>query len=780
MITHHLKVASRSLMKYKVQSFVSILGMAAGLVSFVFSAFWIRYELTYDAFHRDADRIYLVRGNDPLGLVSKQSTLPIPFLHHIQENCPEVEETSYALCQPSKVSFDNQMQDVVSCAADTSFMRMFDIRIIQGSANFLTGKEYAVTEAKAKEWFGSVEAALGKEVQLNGRSIMIGAVVNGWGKHSSFYFDLFVRQPIEPWNDSSCLLVKLKSGTDPEALAHFLETHLPKEMTQEDSPVSQIYLTPLTRLHTDDSFMREDGKIVFNYIVYFCVIGVLIIWCVLINYLMIFVNRIRIRKKELMLRKVNGASNWSLMGLLLTEFVLSFVMSCLLGGWTIEVLSPVFQSYAQIECSVSFLWMNVLAYILLVFLLSLLLLSIPIYLFQRRSIQRSLTFTAGKRSENLLRKVSVCLQLFICLLLISVTVIMNRQIDLMQKKDIGMEHHNIASVSIWGRGADMNAWKEKIASLPMVTEVLEPKFFPMVGVGAMTFMELERWEGQETPVEKKLLCELILSDESFFRFYGFQLLIGKGIDEQAKETDVVITESTAHHLGWQTEEAVGKQIYQDEEKALTVIGVVKDSQYRSPSSDTPNTLFVHTNTASYQWFRASVLFKFKEGTWPECRQRIETMYQQECPTLMLRLFNEEEVFQNYIRSEMVLRSILLFASAMCVLVTILGIYSLIHLTCEERRKEIAIRKVNGATATIISRMFLLEYLSLFVVASLLAFPLAYVVMRHWLDTYNRQIVLSGEIFLWVFLGVGFLVVCMIANRIRKAAQENPADVIKQE
>ena len=292
--------------------------------------------------------------------------MPIPFLHHIQENCPEVEETSYALCQPSKVSFDNQMQDVVSCAADTSFMRMFDIRIIQGSANFLTGKEYAVTEAKAKEWFGSVEAALGKEVQLNGRSIMIGAVVNGWGKHSSFYFDLFVRQPIEPWNDSSCLLVKLKSGTDPEALAHFLETHLPKEMTQEDSPVSQIYLTPLTRLHTDDSFMREDGKIVFNYIVYFCVIGVLIIWCVLINYLLIFVNRIRIRKKELMLRKVNGASNWSLMGLLLAEFVLSFVMSCLLGGWTIEVLSPVFQSYAQIECSVSFLWMNVLAYLSLI------------------------------------------------------------------------------------------------------------------------------------------------------------------------------------------------------------------------------------------------------------------------------------------------------------------------------------------------------------------------------------------------------------------------------
>ena len=88
--------------------------------------------------------------------------------------------------------------------------------------------------------------------------------------------------------------------------------------------------------------------------------------------------------------------------------------------------------------------------------------------------------------------------------------------------------------------------------------------------------------------------------------------------------------------------------------------------------------------------------------------------------------------------------------------------------------------MNGATATIISRMFLLEYLSLFVVASLLAFPLAYVVMRHWLDTYNRQIVLSGEIFLWVFLGVGFLVVCMIANRIRKAAQESPADVIKRE
>ena len=132
------------------------------------------------------------------------------------------------------------------------------------------------------------------------------------------------------------------------------------------------------------------------------------------------------------------------------------------------------------------------------------------------------------------------------------------------------------------------------------------------------------------------------------------------------------------------------------------------------------------------------------------------------------------------KTEDTLSGLLNFASLVCLLIAIFGIYSQITLACEQRRKEIAIRKVNGATVSVILRMFLREYMLLLGVSALVAFPITYAVMKHWLETYNRQTDIGIWPFICVLIILAWVVIGSIGWRVWKAANENPADVVKSE
>ena len=159
---------------------------------------------------------------------------------------------------------------------------------------------------------------------------------------------------------------------------------------------------------------------------------------------------------------------------------------------------------------------------------------------------------------------------------------------------------------------------------------------------------------------------------------------------------------------------------------------------------------------------------------------IEEMQQTELPDKKLFLFSQEEEFNKYLVAEDTLSGLLNFASCVCLLIAIFGIYSLITLTCEQRRKEIAIRKINGARVKDILQMFLHEYLLLMTLAALIAFPLTYTVMKQWIETYNRQVEMGIRPFILVYALMAFVMIASIGGRVWKAANENPADVVKSE
>ncbi len=786
MITHYLKIATRNLMKYKVQSAISIFGLAAGFVCFALSAMWIRYEMTYDNFHEGAERTYLVRSNDKFSDSGISRRLPYPLGKYLKEHYPEIED--YATFDHSEcyAVSNNKLQRYQQASADSSFMNMMGIRIVKGNANFTQprGKEIAITEELARELFPG-EDPIGKEITVSMQARPICAVVTGWSKHSTFYYDMLLPNNIATeWGFNTALtLIKVKEGVDAEALLEKMNRNFPEEMKQSnigETGRKELFLTPLTSLHHDETFMYKSDIIIgFDYLVYFSVAGILIIVCALVNYLSLFFNRLRTRRKEMVLRKVNGASGSSLIALLLTEYVLTLMAAILMGMMLIEVLMPSFLEYSGILASRSAIYMESFAYFAVLSVVASVFALVPIHLFQQRTLQHNLKGSQGNRSENLWRKASIVVQLAICLAVIGGTVLMNKQLHHLKHADLGMEHENRGSVSIW-MGVDMNTWMDRIKNLPMVTEVLPPKYYPLVGMGPMMMMDVNQWDGQDKPVEKPIVLNMIYASEEFFRFYGMTLLAGEWISEKSNAGEMVITESTARDMGWTPEEAVGKHILYQGTGAFAIIGVVKDCQYVSPTVETPYTAFINTEKQKRMWFRASILFKYQEGTWNECRRLIEEMYLKEHPDKMLRLYSEEEEYDKRLRSENALSQLLSFASLMCILISLFGIYSLVTLTCEQRRKEIAIRKVNGATVKDIVGMFFREYLTILAVSALVAFPVTYVIVKQWTEGYNRQTDIGIVPFAAIFAAIGIIISLCIGWRVWRTANENPAEVIKSE
>lgn len=794
MIQHYLKIAYRNILKHKTQSIISIVGLAIGLACFALSTFWIQHEMTYDNFHRDADRIYLVRTDDCHFGAHYSNFAPYALGNYLKTAYSEIEDW----CAFEQQSFftiqDKQLTEFPYIAPDSTFMRMMDIKILEGNSNFLssasTEKEVAITEGMARDLFGTTDV-IGKSLTSynNMKGYRISAVISDWGKHSNFKYSImgWMSSDDTSWgNGRYRMLVKVKRGTDVNTLLEKMNRNFPEEMKKDKydcaTGFTRFYLEPVTRLRYADEFVRGDEQIVqFRYIVYFSITGVLIILCALVNYLTIYSDCFRSRKREMALRKVNGASERSLLALLCTDFLFTILLASIVGMVFIELLKSWFMRYSGIVDTGISIYGNCLLYIAGMSILAFFIALFSIYIFRRRSLQNTLHQPHTGVIGRVFRRGSVILQLVVCIAFILCTIIMQMQLYHLRNVDTGMDYRNRASLSIW-MNVDMNVWAEKIKALPMVTEVVKPVYWPLISMGAYSLFEATSWDGLEGRPDNPISIDQFLAGEAFFNFYNMQLLAGEWISDKSNLSEVNITATTARTMGWTPEEAIGKHIYYNEEKVqpMTIVGVVKDCTYRAPTNDLPNAIFVNTNKEQWAWGRCFVLFKYLPGTWDECRRRIEEMQLSELPDRKLFLDSEEERYNKYLKSEDALSGLLSFSSLVCILISVFGIYSLVTLTCELRRKEIAVRKVNGATMGNILGIFFKEYALLLIISSLIAFPVGYIIMKHWIETYNRQASIGVLPFILIFTGIVIVITFSIGWRVWQAARQNPAEVIKSE
>lgn len=773
MIKHYLKVAFRNLMKYKTQSLVSIIGLAVGFTCFALSVLWIRYEMTYDDFHEGADRIYLAGSSFRLygdGFNYNSSSFLADYL---AKNCPEVEKVCciYYDWDEKKIKNEDTEFSVRRIEVDSSFISMFNIKVLDGDNHLQLKKdEIAITENAAERIFGK-ESPIGKHLifEENNEEKTIVAIVKSWEGHSLFSFDILLPfyDASPNWGRQRCqTLFRTYPNCDMKALQQRLSEH---EVQQEGHkyPIS----TPIALLSTlRSTHPREDVNVKLDHIRLFACISGLVIICGICNYLTMLVTRIRMRRRELALRKVNGSSNRGLLTLLLIELVLLLLLSSGVGLVLIELILPTFKRLSQIDESTSFFYIEVFVYILSLVAVTVGFASLLIQYISRRTLLNNISKKSNTHLSGWFYKISIFFQLFISLGFVFCTLVMMMQLHfLLNTRELGIERHNVGAVVYCSENIP---FKEVVNQIPEIAECLNGFHTPIPKMYYSTY-RLKEWDGKNTDSEQYIELEDETINQEYADFFGVEVLDGNMLDEKDGKDMVVINEAAVKALGWT--QPIGKKIGKLG-KQYIVKGVIKNISYNAPIHPVAPAMFHLPDSRD----RGGIIFKVKEGTWDIVSEKIKAEVNKVNPNAELMLSNMEEVYDAYMKSERTLCKLLSVVSAICIIIAVFGIFSLVTLSCQQRRKEIAIRKVNGASARLILNLFFKEYLLLLVMASCIAFPLGYVIMKRWLENYVKQTPVNLWIYIGIFAGMLLVIFSSIVWRVWKAAIQNPAEVIKSE
>ena len=777
MILHYLKVAVRSLMKYKTQTIISIIGLAVGFVCLSFSMIWIRYELTYDDFHRGAERLYVPYQTSGLDLkgFSPRSVFPVGKV--IRETFPEVEDAASFSCWTTQAGrTEDERMEVEYIRTDSAFIRMFDIRLLQGSWGFLhkPEEEIALTQEAAQRFFGSIEDVLGKELYLLGKSRKITALLSGWSKHSNFFYEIIEGVPDKAndnWTASgfySCL--RLKEGVDRKVFAEKLkQTNLnPKGIVS----VSGLMLERLMDCHY--TLFQDTNRIALQYVQLFSVVSMLIIGVALVNFFSMMVTRIRIRRREIGLRVVCGSTTGGLFRLFVSELVLLMLGSGLLGLVFLEVAKEKFQELSGVEDG---LYLPALGYFFFLFLVSVLLSVVIIRYYSRKSIMETLHHTIGNVRERMFfQQGSIIIQLTICVGILWGLSVLFLQLNHLSHTDIGFERDGRATFSSDPQEEGVIA---QIKQIPYVQEVKElVSLFPRRSMAATL---VNAWDGKsenDEPFEMQYIPE----GQEFMDFYGLRLIQGIPLSEQTDGHQVLINETAAKRLGWA--DPVGKYFgYVDPEgrfrRDFTVVGVIKDFHISAPTDPVQPTLLAGYGVGAIRLGR-NILLRFDETRTADLHRAVESIMQGLDGHHDFELKTVREAYDEYLTSERSLMKLLAFVSVVCIVISLFGVYSHVTLACERRRKEIAIRKVNGATAWLIMQSFLKQYVWMLLLSCLIAFPVGTLVMRRWLEQYVEQTTINGWLYGLIMVILALFIGLCTGRSVWRAAHENPAEVIKRE
>lgn len=775
MLKHYLLIAIRNLLKYKTQSIVSIIGLAMGFTCFALATLWIKHEMTYENFHEDAERIFLVRNEDKNSNEGLGTVTPSPLAAYLQETFPEIEQACNVSDSKTEFKYKGITYQSYEIQMDSASMKIFPIRLVSGNTNFLVNgsKEIAITEELAGKLFGK-ENPIGKELSIYGQESPICAVVKAWEPHTNMPFEIVrANYTIPVWYACGwTTFIKLRKEADIKAFRKKIYGHT---IEKDNAKLEHFVLTPIIQMRYNHPI--REATIKFNHILLFALSGGLVILCSLFNYLTLFVSRIRMRGKEIALRKVCGSSDKHLMELFSIEYVLTLLTAIFIGMLLIELILPTFRELSEIKTTANGIYLEAIGYSLFVALLSFLISLLPIHYFRRQSLNAAIKGTEKGKGKNYFQKFFLVLQFIISIGFIFCTLVMIKQIHHLSHTDRIVERVGRASITFSTQSSEASL-REELKQIPMITEILSGNHNSFIPQNGASYIPVKEWDDKPASADEVLL-ETIASGEGICNYYNLKLLKGTMLRDDDQKEKVMINETAARLFGWA--DPIGKSFLKSDSTRAQIIGVIRDFCKNSPTIPvkpmvfTVQELFWSINSGG------NLLFIFREGQWQECKRRIEALIKEKHPEFTFyRLNNTEEEFNKFLQSENALIKLLDFVSIVCILISVFGIFSLVTLNCEQRRKEIAIRKVNGASVGTIIRMFFKEYLLLLCVAAAIALPVSYLIMKAWLENYVIQTTIPFWIYLILFMSLVMITITCIYWRIWKAASKNPAEVIKFE
>lgn len=807
MIKNYLKIAWRNLVKNKTFSIINITGLAIGLSCFLLIALYVLDELSYDRFNEKASKIYRINSDIRFGGGDLKLPVASDMMGQVlKKDYPEVEQYTrlYANGGILVKKNDQFINEPNVGYADSTLFDVFTLPAVNGDPKTALNEPntIVITESTAKKYFNSTNV-IGKvlETNDNGKTdYKITAVLKDIPHNSHLRFDMLMSMDNAQYGWGNYLshnfftYLVLKEGVDYKEFEKKFTQYINKYVIPQAGQIMQIKsmdefekagnklqysLTPLTKIHfqSDRNFdLSPPGNIQYVYIFSAIALFILLIAC--INFMNLTTARSANRAREVGIRKVLGTERKNLMGQFLTESTLMVVLSLIIAIGIAYLVLPLFNNVATKSMTLRSLFSPVILPLLIAlpFIVGLLAGSYPAFYLSgfKPILVLKGKLQSGKKAGTL-RSVLVITQFAISIILIIGTIIIYRQLNYIQTKNLGFNKDQVLIIN--------NAYTLKNNADVFKNEMLKQ---PGVSSGTLTgFLPVNSSRNDNTfstePVmtaKTGLDMQVWTIDYDYLKTMGMQLAKGRGFSREfgTDTAAVIVNETAAKFLGFG--DPVGKKIYSygnaNNPIPLNIIGIVKNFHFASLRENIGPLCFVLGRNTS------SVSFKISAAHIPDVLKQAESKWKVMAPGMPFSYQFLDEAFGEMYRSEQRVGTIALIFSLLAIFIACLGLFGLASFMAERRTKEIGVRKVLGASVNGIVQLLSKDFLKLVLIAFIIAAPLAWWFMHKWLQDFAYRISIGWWIFLVAGLIAMLIAVFTVSFQAIRAAIANPVNSLRTE
>ncbi|MDW7690998.1 ABC transporter permease [Flammeovirgaceae bacterium SG7u.111] len=795
------KTSFRNLLKNKMLTTINVLGLSIGITCALIIYLIISHENNFDKYHSKIDNIYHLYTEMHFGEnQSFNQGVPYPVHEAIEEELPEVKILGELLTAGGATVQLNKEKEAIElgklAGVDTSYFKIFDWEWIAGNPELsLANKESVIlTEKTALKFFGTLDV-VGKDFQLNKEhSVTVTGLLKNPPAPSNFEFGAFV--PIALIDGSSRenahwsnvassyqnYIVVAGEGEELQASVNELEQKI-YDLYQSKKPNKdlswEIKMQPLKAMHFNPVMYPNTGRSASLDVLWaLFAIAVVLILSVCINYINLSTAFATLRSSEIGVRKVLGSSKRLLVFQFLSEtfvlislaLVISFCLTELMLSnmhffidWGID--QNLFRNALKTDW---LLYLFIPALILLLTLLSGIYPAILASSFNPIDAIKNKISAKGTRGFSM-RRALVLLQFGLCQIFIFGTIVVMQQLEFARTNDLGFDRDHIVNVHLpWEEQDKRDVLQNEWGNISGISDISFSSQAPMMNGWSATTITLEN---DSTSEEKQ--TNLIEADPNYFGLYKFNFLAGKPYHESDSLEEIIVNQQFLSLMGLEDPyEAIGKQVFYDEDYPLTITGVVSDFHLNSFKEEIKPLMMGMDKNSLYV---ANI--KVNPLTQKETLAALESKWKEVYPDQTFNYgFLEDDIYKMYKNEEQTYRLFNLFAG-IAIFISCLGLYGLISFISLQRTKEIGIRKVLGASVKQIVYLFSKEFIILVLTALVLAGPAGYYIMTNWLEDYAYKIDLTWDIFAITLVVSMLIALATVSYQSIRSALQNPVDAL---
>jgi ABC-type antimicrobial peptide transport system, permease component len=807
MFKNYFTIAWRNLFKNKGFSAINIVGLAAGIATCLLIIFYVSNELNYDRYNKKINDIYRINADLQFGgrhFISAQT--PDPLGAALKSEFPQVKQ--YVRFRDHggllvKKGNQNIQEDKV-ILADSTLFDVFTLPMIEGDSHsaLVNPNSIVLTESMAKKYFNSTNV-VGKSLTVNDTSLYkITGVIKDVPKESHFHYDFFVSMygqlssyEMNKWvNNNFNTYIVLDRGSDPKKLNAVLNDFVMKNvapffkswnLTEEEFKKQGNYLhydlMPLSRVHL---YSQKDGELEANgniqYVYIFSIIALFILLIACVNFMNLSTARSSGRAKEVGVRKVLGSLRKNLITQFLAESLLISFIAMLLALAIAALLLPYFNTLSGKEFTLQAFFAPWLlpSLLLLVLIVGVLAGTYPAFYlsaFKPVAVLKGKVATGFK--TGWLRSGLVVFQFAISILLIIGTLVIYSQLNFIHNKDIGYDREQVLIIkNTDALGSGAKVFKEEVLKLSGVQNATMTGYLPTAGWRSDTPLFPE----PVTDTKNAVSTQIWRIDENYIPTLGMKMKQGRNFskDFPTDSSAIIINEAFAKLIGFR--DALNKPLYYVTDiqgkrfMKYHVIGVVKNFNFNSLHDPvTPLVFFLSPQMGS-------VAFRINTAHADKLIASIEQIYKKTAPGQPFKYSFMDADFNKTYQAEQKMGGLSITFSILAILIACLGLFGLITFAASQRRKEIGIRKVLGASVLDVTSMLSKDFLKLVLIAALIAFPVGWWAMNKWLQSFAYRIDISWWIFLIAGITAILIALVTISFQAIKAAVANPVKSLRSE